>query len=81
MTGSPQSIKEYRWIVADPDLVGGKLALRLTRLSVSLMRDCMVNGMTSDDIQAAYGYDLPLDAFSENLHVAPELTESFHVTA
>ncbi|MGH9396326.1 MAG: DUF433 domain-containing protein [Terriglobia bacterium] len=33
----PASYKEFKWIVADPQLLGGKLAIRGTRLSVSLI--------------------------------------------
>jgi len=29
--------KDYRWIVADPRLLGGKLAVRGTRFSVSFI--------------------------------------------
>ena len=29
----PVAYKNYRWIVADPDLLGGKLAIRGTRLA------------------------------------------------
>jgi len=32
----PTSYKQYQWIVADPQLLGGKLAIRGTRLGVSL---------------------------------------------
>jgi len=31
---SPKGYKNYRWIVADPELLGGKLAVRGTRLAV-----------------------------------------------
>ena len=33
----PAQYKQYIWIVADPQLLGGKLAIRGTRLSVSLI--------------------------------------------
>jgi len=45
-----KAYKGYQWIVADPDLLGGKLAIRGTRLSVSLILECLANGMTMDDI-------------------------------
>jgi uncharacterized protein (DUF433 family) len=77
----PAAYKEYRWIVADPDLLGGKLAIRGSRVSVSLVLECLANGMTVDDINAAYDNVLPPDALSEVLKVASELTESFHVAA
>jgi uncharacterized protein (DUF433 family) len=77
----PAAYKEYRLIVADPDLLGGKLAIRGSRVSVSLVLECLANGMTVDDINAAYDNVLPPDALSEVLKVASELTESFHVAA
>jgi uncharacterized protein (DUF433 family) len=77
----PSAYKDYRWIVADPDLLGGKLAVRGTRISVSLILECLANGMTRDDINEAYDNVLPQDALSEVLQVASELTESFHVAA
>ncbi len=77
----PAAYKTYRWIVADPDLLGGKLAIRGTRLSVSLILECLANGMTVDDMNAAYGNIIPPDALPEVLKVASELTESFHVAA
>ncbi len=77
----PAAYKEYRWIVADPDLLGGKLAIRGTRISVSLILECLANGMTLADIHDAYNHVLLPDALSEVLQVASELTESFHVAA
>jgi uncharacterized protein (DUF433 family) len=77
----PTAYKDYRWIVADPDLLGGKLAVRGTRISVSLILECLANGMTLDDINEAYNDVLSRDALSEVLQVASELTESFHVAA
>jgi len=32
----PKPYKDYEWIVADPDLLGGKLEIRGTRLYVEL---------------------------------------------
>ncbi len=77
----PAPYKDYRWIVADPDLLGGKLAVRGTRISVSLVLECLANKMTLDDINAAFSSCLPQDVVSEVLRVASELTESFHVAA
>jgi hypothetical protein len=42
----PAAYKNYRWIVTDPDLLGGKLAIRGTRISVSLILKCLANGMS-----------------------------------
>lgn len=77
----PATYKSYQWIVADPDLLGGKLAIRGTRLSVSLILECLANGMTLEEIDEAYDHAFPRDALSEVLQVASELTDSFHVAA
>jgi uncharacterized protein (DUF433 family) len=77
----PAAYKDYRWIVADPDLLGGKLAIRGTRISVSLILECLANGMTLDNINEAYDHVLSQEALSEVLQVASKLTESFHVAA
>jgi uncharacterized protein (DUF433 family) len=77
----PSAYKNYRWIVTDPDLLGGKLAIRGTRVSVSLILECLANGMSLNDINEAYNDVLTPDALSEVLQVASELTESFHVAA
>lgn len=77
----PAAYKEYRWIVADPQLLGGKLAIRGTRLSVSLILECLANGMSLDDVDAAFGPQFPHEALPEVLKVASELTDSFHVAA
>jgi len=71
--------KDYRWIVADPGLLGGRLAVRGTRLSVSLILECLANGMSFEDINEAFAGTLPRDAVPEILRVAAELTGSFHV--
>jgi len=73
--------KDYQWIVADPDLLGGKLAIRGTRLSVALILECMANGMSLEDIDEAFDCAFPHEALPEVLRVASELTDSFHVAA
>jgi len=63
--------KEYRWIVSDPDLLGGKLAVFGTRLSVSFLLACLAEGMTVDEILKTYG-PFPTDAISEVIQLAAE---------
>jgi uncharacterized protein (DUF433 family) len=77
----PAAYKGYRWIVADPQLLGGKLAIRGTRLAVSLILECLANGMSLDDIDQAFAGEFPPEALPEVLKVASELTDSFHVAA
>jgi uncharacterized protein (DUF433 family) len=73
--------KNYRWIVADPQLLGGKLAIRGTRLAVSLILECLAAGMSLDQIDQAFDNAFPHDALPEVLKVASELADSFHVAA
>jgi uncharacterized protein (DUF433 family) len=77
----PAPYKDYRWIVADPQLLGGKLAIRGTRLSVSLILECLAGGMSLEDIDKAFAGAFPHEALPEILKVASELTDSFHVAA
>ena len=77
----PARYKDYEWIVADPQLLGGKLAIRGTRLAVSLILECLASGMSLDDIEQAFDGAFPREALPEVLKVASELTGSFHVAA
>jgi uncharacterized protein (DUF433 family) len=77
----PKPYKDYRWIVADPQLLGGKLAIRGTRLSVSQILECLASGMSPADIDEAFDHAFPQEALAEVLKVASELTDSFHVAA
>jgi uncharacterized protein (DUF433 family) len=78
---TPPTYKDYRWIVADPQLLGGKLAIRGTRLSVSLILECLASSMSLSDIDEAFDHAFPHEALPEVLKVAAELTDSFHVAA
>jgi uncharacterized protein (DUF433 family) len=73
--------KDYRWIVADPQLLGGELAIRGTRLSVSLILECLAAGMSLEEIDDAFDRAFPHEALPEVLRVAAELTNSVHVIA
>ncbi len=77
----PTAYKQYQWIVADPQLLGGKLAIRGTRLGVSLILECLASGMSLDDIDQSFGGSFPRQALPEVLKVASEITDSFHVAA
>jgi uncharacterized protein (DUF433 family) len=67
--------------VADADLLGGKLAIRGTRLSVELILECLANGMSLSDIDESFAHSFPHEALSEVLKVASQLNGSFHVAA
>jgi uncharacterized protein (DUF433 family) len=81
MSWVPNAYKDYQWIVADPQLLGGKLAIRGTRLSVGLIFEALANGMALDEIDSAFDHSFPHEALPEVLKVASELTDSFHVAA
>jgi uncharacterized protein (DUF433 family) len=66
---------DYKWIVRDPDLLGGKLAVRSTRLSVSFVLACLAEGMSVNEIAQTYGA-FPHEAIPEIMRVASELIES-----
>ena len=44
----PAAYKDYQWIVADPQLLGGKLAVGGTRLAVSLIGSAREFGETAN---------------------------------
>ena len=77
----PATYKDYQWIVADPQLLGGRLAIRGTRLSVSLILECLAAGMSLEDIDEAFDRAFPPEALPEVLKVAAEVTNSVHVAA
>ena len=77
----PYPYKDYQWIVADPELLGGKLAVRATRLSVELILEFLSNGMSLGDIDESFHNTFPDAALHEVLKVASEFTGSFHVAA
>ena len=78
---SPKAYKNYKWIVKDPELLGGKLAIRGTRLSVALILECLAAGMTLQDIDESYDGIFPHEALPEVLKVASELLDNPHVAA
>jgi len=76
----PATYQDYKWIVRDPDLLGGKLAVRGTRLSVSFVLRCLSEGMSAKEIAQTYG-PFPKEAIPEIMKVAAELLDSEHVAA
>ena len=47
---TPASYRNYKWIVHDPGLLGGKLTVRDTQLAVSFVLACLAEGMTAAQI-------------------------------
>ena len=72
--------KTYRWIIADPALLGGKLAVRGTRFSVSFILACLAEGMTVEEIEETYGV-FPREALPEIMRVASEILDTPHGAA
>lgn len=77
----PSAYNDNQWIVADPQLLGGKLAIRGIRLSVSLILECLAGGMSLEEINDSFDSAFPSEALPEILKVASELADSFHVAA
>ena len=61
----------YRWIIIDPDLLGGQPAICGTRLSVSHILACLAEGMTAADIATDYP-GFPPEGVPEVLRFAAE---------
>jgi uncharacterized protein (DUF433 family) len=76
----PMPYRDCKWIVRDPDLLGGKLAVRGTRLSVSFVLACFAEGMSAKEIAKTYS-PFPREAIPEIMKVASELLDSGHVAA
>jgi len=81
MPWEPAAYKDYQWIVADPQLLGGSLAIRGTRLSVSLILECLSNGMSLQDIDEAFALAFPHEALPEVFKIASELADAFNLPA
>ncbi len=69
-----------KWIVADPELLGGKLAIRGTRFSVSFILSCLAEGMGVEEIEETYG-QFPREAIPEVMRVASEILDAPNVAA
>jgi uncharacterized protein (DUF433 family) len=72
--------KNSRWIVADPALLGGKLAVRGTRFSVSFILSCLAEGLSVEEIEDTYG-PFPHEALAEIMRAASELVDTVNVAA
>ena len=71
----PEAYKSYKWIVRDAGLLGGKLAVRGTRLSIAFVLACFAEGMSAEEIAQTYG-PFPQQAIREIMRVASELLDS-----
>lgn len=67
-------------ITFDPQIMGGRAAIRGMRVTVSLILNLVANGMTVEDILAAYPY-LEADDIRQALHYGAWLAEKGPVFA
>lgn len=74
------AFRNCRWIVADPELLGGKLAIRGARFSISFILSCLAEGMSVEEIEETYG-PFPHEAIPEIMRVASELLGAPNVAA
>jgi uncharacterized protein (DUF433 family) len=70
--------RNFHWIVADAELLGGKLAIRGTRFSVSFILSCLSEGMSVEEIEETYG-QFPREAIPEVMRVAAEILDAPNV--
>ena len=77
---TPSPYRDYRWIIRDDRLLGGKFAVRDTRLSVAFVLGCISEGMSADEISATYG-EFPREAIAEIMKLSSELVDSANVAA
>jgi uncharacterized protein (DUF433 family) len=61
--------RDFRWLIADSDLLGGQLTVRGTRLSASLILACLAEGMSVEEIEETYGA-FPHEALPEIMKAA-----------
>lgn len=70
---------DSEWIVAQPDVLGGKPCVRGTRLSVELLLELLASGATNEQILAAYP-QLTSAGLAAALRYAAELVRGELVT-
>ena len=73
-------IPGYRFLVTNPDRLGGKATIAGTRFSVSFILVCLAEGMLYEDIVRDYS-DFPRESIAEVLRFAAEVTDRHDVAA
>jgi uncharacterized protein (DUF433 family) len=74
------NLDNFNWLVADPELLGGKLAIRGTRFSVSFILSCLAEGMSVAEVEETYG-QFPREAIPEVMRLAAEVLDAPNVAA
>jgi uncharacterized protein (DUF433 family) len=75
-----QAVPGYRFLVTNPDRLGGKVTIAGTRFSASFVLACLAEGMSYEDIVRDYS-DLPRESIAEVLRYAAEVTDRHDVAA
>jgi len=75
-----QPIPGYRYLVTNPDRLGGKVTIAGTRFTVSFILSCLAEGMAYEDIVRDYS-DFPRESIAEVLRFAAEITDRHDVAA
>jgi uncharacterized protein (DUF433 family) len=73
-------IASYRFLVTNPERLGGKPAIRGTRFTVSFVLSCLAEGMSYEDIVRDYS-EFPRESISEILRFASEVVDRSDVAA
>lgn len=73
-------LKDYKYITADPDMLGGQPVVKGTRLSAAFVLSCLSQGMTVDEISRTY-VPITAEAVSEVLKLAAEVLDAGRVAA
>ena len=73
-------IPGYRFLVTNPDRLGGKATITGTRFSVSFILACLAEGMSYEDIVREYS-EFPRESIAEVLRFAAEVTDRHDVAA
>src|SRR2546430_17351036 len=73
-------IPGFRYLVTNPERLGGKPTIRGTRLSASFILACLAEGMSYQDIVREYS-DFPRDSLAEVLRFAAAVTDRNDVAA
>lgn len=74
------AIPGFRYLVRNPERLGGKPTIAGTRFSVSFILACLADGMSYDDIVREYS-EFPRESLTEVLRFAAEVTDRGDVAA
>ena len=73
--------KQFKNIISHPDLLGGKLTVRGTRISVSHVLECLAAGMDVNDINESFETNFTQEVIAEVLQAASDITAEPKIAA